>query len=301
MFDISTLRWHVFAGGYVCDNHVIDGKKTRCIAPNVMEAREFFLKERFPLKEDPALFRKFAATELTEKGVLSFANDWGPLWEAHDMGDQFLDPDFEEENICDFTWTYVPVESWYEEIKTMRALIELWDVLGSRKEKKLSEVLDIKREADRDVLQGDVRFKSMPELRWHYFFHEDERPSGVRELAGMCLLYHINGALWDTCSPWLRNGHGRDEGISSCLIPHNLDAALWLMFAQEILGEKKLKQCSYCKRHFELTAEKDERRGRSDKKYCSPKCRAAAFRDRMENAPVRVEQKTKGKRAKKGK
>ena len=300
MFDISTLRWHVFAGGYVCEDRVIDRKKTRCIAPN-MDARDFSLNERFPLESDPALFRKFAATELSEKGILSFADEWGPLWDPHDFGEEFLDPDYEEENITDFTWTYVPNDRWYQEIRTMRALVDLWDVLASPHARKLSEVLDITREPDRDVFHGDVRFKSMPELRWGYFFHEDERPSGVRELARMCLLYHINGALWGTCSPWLRNGCGRDESITSCLIPHNLDAALWLMFAQEVLGEKKLKQCLQCKRHFELSAEKDERRRRSDKKYCSPKCRAAAFRDRMENAPVRVEQKSKGKKERKRK
>jgi hypothetical protein len=56
------------------------------------------------------------------------------------------------------------------------------------------------------------------------------------------------------------------------------------MFAEEILGERNLKQCMYCRRYFEVTKETNDRQQRSDKKYCSPKCRGAAFRERAERS-----------------
>ncbi len=293
--EVSTLRWHVFSGGYLCEDHLIDGKKTRSLAPD-MESRDFSLRERFPLDEDPALFRKFAATELTEKGLIAFANEWGPLWDAHDFGDDFLDPDWEEENITDFTWTWVPIDRVFKEIRIMKSLVDLWDVLEGDHEKKLSDVIDVKREGDRNFVHGELTFKDVPDLRWSFFFEEGERPGGIRELARMCLLYHINSALWGTCSPWLRMGE-RPQNATFCLIPHSLDAALWLMFAQEVLGEKELKQCVYCKAHFEISKVKNDRRQRSDKKYCSAKCRASAFRERandLAHAPKETQPKRKG-------
>lgn len=258
---VAEFRWQVFAGGYA-----VNGEKTRCLNPN--EGVFAPITDRYPLEEDPTLFRKFAATEPTEAGVVSFANQWGSLRSVQD---------FWEES---FTYTSEPTELWFKEIRKMKALVDLWDVLKGAKEMKLADVIEVDKEDFQGDLNGRIAFKQAPDLFWSFFFRKRDKPGGIHELARMCLLELINDSLWGFCSPWLNMGKKPEEN-TLCLTPHNLDAAMWLMFAQEILGEKKLKQCQFCKGYFEVS-EENERRQRSDKKYCSPKCRAGAFRERVE-------------------
>lgn len=275
---VSEFIWQVFDGGYVCNDDRRD-KKTRVLDPNLDELSISVVSERQPLKEDPALFRKFAAVEPTEDGIIAFANQWGPLRSEFNFWEEHLE---EGEEPSSFNWTIEPTELWFEEIKKMNALVGLWDVLQSGKDRNLSEVLEVTKNEQFHGLHGRVHFKTAPKLGWNFFFGKRNRPSGgIRELARLFLLEMINDSLWGFCSPWLDMGRSVDDS-NLRLTPHHLNAALWLMFAQEILGDKKLKQCQYCKGHFEVTKESNERRQRSDKKYCSPKCRAAAFRDRVD-------------------
>jgi hypothetical protein len=259
------------------------------MVPDILE-NDGFLEARYPLEEDPSLHRKFASLEPTEESVLAFANGWGPLKDAHRFCDN--GEEFDEMGETGFAWVGEPVEFWHEQIRRMKALLGLWDLLNSATERTLSQVIDLIRDGDDTMLDVEIRFKDYPELRWYHTFHERDWPGhigflrvrGTRELARMFLIELVNESLWGSCSPWLGIGE-KPDAVTLRLSPHNLHAALWLMFAQEILGEKTLKQCPNCKSFFEIAKEGKERRRRSDKKYCSPKCRAAAFRERVEKTP----------------
>jgi hypothetical protein len=54
------------------------------------------------------------------------------------------------------------------------------------------------------------------------------------------------------------------------LRPANLEAALWLQFAEAVVRNKPMKQCEYCNKWFEPM--------RSDQRLCSPTCRIKKHR-----------------------
>lgn len=283
LVEMSDFRWHVFSGGYESvDCKSKKGKDLRIVVPRTLE--EGSLLERHPLEIAPALYRDFAALELTEVAIISFADQWGPLKNAHEF-----DPQDDGDDETELTaWVSDPVEDWFGEIRKMKALVGLWDVLKEGKEKQLADVIELKQSGDESLWDVEIGFKQAPELKWDFEFSERNWPGfselmgtgGKRTLARRCLIELVNESLWGSCSPWLGVGEKPQE-VRLFFTPHNLNAALWLMFAQEILGERNLKQCEHCKGYFEVTREENERRQRSDKKYCSPKCRVAAFKSRQ--------------------
>src|SRR5262249_44067314 len=123
--EISDFRWHVFSCGYECKDCNVGGETLRIVAPKWRHDDSSFdegnLISRYPL-EEPGLHRKFAELSLTEDAIVNFANAWGPLENAHE-----LEPDEYEERMV--AWKGDDVRSWFEQIRTMKALVELWDVL----------------------------------------------------------------------------------------------------------------------------------------------------------------------------
>jgi hypothetical protein len=288
---LSDFKWHVFTGGYTCQDVNGEEEGSKVVLPDVLE-NEGFLEARYPLEEEPGLYRRFAGLEPSEKAVLSFANEWGPLKNAHTFHDSGAEEEDEEAGEDGFAWTGDPLDFWYTQIRRMKALVDLWQILEDDEEKSLSDVINVKKDADTTLLDVQIHFPANQALFWTHTFHERDWPGylghlkrgGTKELARMCLLDLVNESLWGSCSPWLAV-EGRPDAVTLRLSPHNLNAALWLMFAQEILGERTLKKCVYCKGFFEVASDGKERRQRSDKKYCSPRCRAAAFRERTEITP----------------
>jgi hypothetical protein len=293
--QLSDFRWHVFSRGYKCEGGT--GQNARFVVPKWLdpdpsERRPIEegdldpmagdLNELYPLEDEPGLYRKFAGVDLTEEAVLAFADRWGPLENAHE-----IEPDAFENTMVAFVGD--TIEAWFTQIRRMKALVELWDVLQGKTKKKLADVIHVEKYECSWSWDVEIRFKDHPNLRWNYTFRERDWPGfsellesgGTREVARACLLDLVNESLWESCSPWLSTEED-NERVTLCLTPHNLKAALWLMFAQEILGERNLKQCLCCRRYFEVT--KETRQQRSDKKYCSPKCRGAAFRERAEKS-----------------
>lgn len=296
--ELANFRWHVFSRGYKCEERTLaKGQQARLLVPrwdndadgdgaddaNPIDPLAGDLNERYPLEEEPGLYRKFANLELTEKAIVDFANQWGPLENAH-----AVEPDEIENTMVAFVGD--TIATWFSQIRRMKALVDLRDVLEGKSPKKLTDVIEIDRTESNWSWDVEIRFKDSPQLQWNFTFRERDWPGfsevlesgGTREVARTCLFDLVNETLWGSCSPWLCTNEDNARPVL-CLTPHNLQAALWLMFAQEILGEKSVKQCLYCKRYFEATKETNDRRQRSDKKYCSPKCRGAAFRERTEN------------------
>ena len=287
--EITAFRWHVYSGGYVCQELNRNGKCYRAIGPNLdSSTHDDYLKPCYPM-EQPGLHQTFAGLKLTEEAIVAFANKWGPLKKPHvfhDSGDGF-----DQEAIGEFSWVNEAIDTWYTQIKKMKALLQLWRALKSGTD--ISKFIELRKEKGGEHWRVDICFKKMPELKRDHTFRERDWPGfygqldhgGTRELARIYLFDLINESLWGTCSPWLSIGD-KLEVVAWCFSPHDLDGALWLMFAQEILGEKKVRQCLYCKGFFDTAKEEDHRRKRNDKKYCSDKCRVGAFRERSGDLPI---------------
>ena len=283
---IADFKWYIYSGGYECENSP-DGK-ARLLAPNVLKAISDGIEVRRPLEDEPALHRKFAALEHTEVAIVSFANQWGPLTAEHEFWE---DPELDE-NITDFSWRCESTETWFAKIRRMKAAVDLWDAVKDGAQIKLADVVDFSATKDEYSWHVRICFKHAPELWWNHSFDKSNSPGffsligrgAERIVSRMRLVDLINEALWGTCSPGLGDG-AKHDGLQLLFGPHNLEAAMWLLFIQEVLGQKTFKQCVVCNGHFEVRCDEGARRGRIDKKYCSAKCRAAAFRDRKEVEP----------------
>jgi hypothetical protein len=252
---------------------------------------------------DATIHRTFAALELNESSIISFANQWGPLTGSHERHeDEALPHTGKDEELKDddemfvdsedFYTKFDKIEVWFEKIARMKALVSLWDLVRKRNEVGISELVEFEQIGNEEYCYSvRIRFKSAKTIRWSIDFRPREWPNfsvyfgrgGKIALAQRCILDLINESLWGQSSTGVAAREGSQE-FALLFCPHNLEAVLWLSFVREIVGERTLKQCVFCKKHFEVPSDKDARRQRSDKQFCSSKCRAAAFRERREKS-----------------
>src|SRR5262249_17976064 len=136
--ELADFRWHVFSRGYKCEDRTLTkGHQARLLVPRWLDddadgdgsdgekpidPMAGDLNERYPLEEEPGLHRKFASLELTEQAIVDFANQWGPLENAHEV---------EPDEIEDTMVAYVSdtTEEWFAQIRRMKALVDLRDLL----------------------------------------------------------------------------------------------------------------------------------------------------------------------------
>jgi hypothetical protein len=77
----------------------------------------------------------------------------------------------------------------------------------------------------------------------------------------------------------------RELGLYS--VPKDVVGSIWLQFAEAVAGKKEFERCEVCRTWIEKSgrgrSRKDqERKGRSDRLYCSPRCKQEAYRQRKE-------------------
>ncbi len=73
------------------------------------------------------------------------------------------------------------------------------------------------------------------------------------------------------------NDSGRDsDRMGLHITPRSLIGAMWLQCARILTLNPRFKSCEHCGKWFEISAE--GRRGQS--KYCSSRCKVAAYRSR---------------------
>jgi hypothetical protein len=294
LLQFCTFSWAVFTDGYCCvDFEVADSreKPRRYVEPEF----DGFLRVREPLVERPGLFREFANLPLTEEGILSFADEWGQLLTSPDLGDEADEEESGEEGLItsatSSTWQQPgdTTDQWLNQIKTMNALVCVWDLILTGDEAGLAGVMKAERIGELETVGVD--FTEVPYPHRPCFVNHEDMPglhrrlrSGhLREFAKLGLYDFVNRHFENQCSPWI--GPDRETGSPVIrLTPQNLQAALWLQFADAIAGEKHRRQCRQCKRYFEVSEPGEGRRSRRDKAWCSDACRAAAYRERREEA-----------------
>lgn len=83
-------------------------------------------------------------------------------------------------------------------------------------------------------------------------------------------LVHLYNRRWATVRHELREIDGK---VTRILVPMSLTHFFWIQFAEHLESGAATVRCENCGKWFSRGAGK----GRQDKKYCSDKCRQAAF------------------------
>jgi hypothetical protein len=205
-----------------------------------------------PLKECTGLFRTFGDLTPEPGAMLSFANRYGALgsgWDDHGL--------------------------WKEGIARMKTLVAAWDALTAQKWTTLRDL-----------------FSKFPARGQKTLFQPGTGAKGARpdELvnATVHLLYNEVGGMtfgW-TFGVWSRQSnppvvwHQKAKCPVLKLTPPSLWHAMYLQFAQAILGNKSYQLCQVCGRWFELAPGLN----RADRQTCSDYCRVKLYRIRKQQA-----------------
>ncbi len=224
-----------------------------------------------PLIDNDGLFKEFALqTPPTHEGILAFANKYGALGGSAEV--RVLLPTGAAAAVVG---TGEPAQVWEAEIIEMRRLVTLWESAKSKDSKKLAD--HIKWTIDGAVLYEDQRTKAliangqMNSDRLAYFRRGDLTAPAlwhIQERLNLKLIEHSVSVrlLWDSRT---------HTSLSVHMVPTSLISCLWLQFGKAVAGNRDYRQCGNCEKWFEVGGSTG---ARSDKKFCTPTCKAAAHR-----------------------
>ena len=197
-------------------------------------------------RDHAALFRTFGDLDFRDQNViLAFASTYGLLL-SHDQ--------HQEQVLHDFGHHYAYGEShllWAYEICRMREALQLVRPKTSAAASRDRETWNAQRmEAADDMTPYD-------KLTWLFDVH----------------LQHVQGRM--LIEP--------DLPPRLSLAPRTLLAAMWLQFALAVAGNKKFRQCKFCKRLFEISTEQTG--FRRHREFCAnPSCKTQDYRRRKRTA-----------------
>jgi hypothetical protein len=252
-----------------------------------------------PLTDEPALFRKFADVMPTETSIQVFATRYGGLGVVEFICLPNGRPSHGE-----------PFHLWVEEIRSLKAVLQLWDALTEKRYEDLAHWMYLERgpwdgpeewdfiiryvpdrlpEDDPQVVHMPlVRIPALVPGRWMWSAGDTGRPSGdptIREVSRnpqeLALAYIrelINLRLRDYTSTRLLDREASRDGVplGLSIVPTNLLGAIWLQCARAIEGVGRYQRCPRCQEWFAVPP----KAMRENTNYCSTRCRVAAFRAR---------------------
>jgi len=303
--EMTDFLWQVAGSGYTWGDFdvaftiqrgkavALDKGKVRALTDAVPMGGQYTVRQYLPLREFSGLFRTFSLdTEPTERNVQTFASRYGTLG----VGTGILLPLSDgRANVG----TGETLESWATEIVDMRLAVNLWDAARCGKAVDLERFIHWNQQGvfyENDIRKGFVRSgdgrESKPgTYRFALIAGANTRPDILAHLRSGDLIapafWYLQGVineklekhsvtgrlLWDATD---REG----KQLTVRLVPKNLIGALWLQFAKALDG-RDYRQCENCKLWFEVGG---SRAARSDKKFCSPTCKAAFHRKERERA-----------------
>lgn len=244
------FSWHVLEVGYWIE----EGESGRLLL-RPKSYRPQAARQYPPLNEETGLFKTFANTDPTPKGILGFANRYGTL--------EHLTPGFGE-----------PLDQWVDQIRKVRHTVDIWtsaideDKRQLRKHIKWSdgdrEISAKNHDGSKVVVVSDSRPEMLDRIT----------PKDVIKPALLYVMDVVNKALKEGTS--IRLMWNSAPQLFVC--PSTLQAAIWLQLANAIGGDKEYRECGQCGKWFEIAP----RVGSPTKQYCSTGCRQAAYRQRKE-------------------
>jgi hypothetical protein len=240
-----------------------------------------------PLKEEPALFLKFAGLDDTEEAFAEFARRYGRLTRPHvfaSFADQVI-AEYSADKIEGFAGG---LDEWSGSRLLMSRVVRLWEGLRAGRAT--------------EVISADYRTRIVGESRLVYAATDvpDPVPYGLPpELQfgdrAPLLVVPNTATDRDIAQGLLRRGTARmlvAQGVSLSLAAtgqpygsglrltfgvYTLEAAMWLQLALAIDGNREYQICEVCGEWWDATD------ARSHKKVCSDKCRAKkSYQARMQ-------------------
>jgi hypothetical protein len=294
--------WHM--AGYTKEPQ----ERCACLAPAAGSAEE---KVYQPLKDETGLFLMFARAEPTVAGIARFAAKYGMLGlgaELH-VKPLALESDWrsmtgrvrageltveEVEGIIHDTAE--PVGCWAYQMYSLRAALDLWDLVQQGDSTGLAHRIQWRRGEGGGLAvyyTGIVPPDSKPAApRWPGFGEsliasQDENPQlldSLRpgDLYGPAFAYieHTINARLDGLVAVRSRWAGRRDRLPQRLVPRSLLGVIWLQFAQACDANRKYQDCAHCGRPFEVSPTAF----RASKQFCKDSCRVQAHRKRREAA-----------------
>jgi hypothetical protein len=241
-----------------------------------------------PFRDYRALFRTFAALDGSEAAILAFANKFGALSLGNVTGFPVLGDYFSTVNMGRF-WTAKTegagrqevhgdsFNAWRQRIAVMRHAVGIWNMV---------------RIGDRVALERFIHWKEGPEILYRHpgrvsviaspTYHPEllaQVPPGNTIIpAKMFLVRELQENLTGRVS-W-RPVLSENGDICSRVVPQSLLGCLWLELEDTITGDRTQIPCPVCSEWFEVRSSGV----RSDKMYCSPRCKTKAYRELVHTA-----------------
>jgi hypothetical protein len=254
-------------------------KSIRCLQVSQVEV-EFYE----PLLRSPALFRTFADLQPTERDVLKFANQHGPLGISIPI--VLRSDDWRVLRSGELLGT------WADEIFDLRLALEVWDVARKQQNKgRLEQRISIRR--DRLGIHAFFSYQTPEGLREELICSNRQTDAWRSELAAFlderalhrAALFYVQGKINERLKEHTRArvlySRPRDS-IGLHTVPTNLLGAMWLQFAHAVEGRRDYKRCAECATWFEVSLEEVGYSRRRE--FCRPACRFKAYRERKTEA-----------------
>ncbi len=221
---------------------------------------------RYDPLEKAGLHRTFANLATDAKSITEFANTYGFL--GRTLGR--LDKDGVR------AYWGESMDDWRTEIRNLRFLIHVWDLLQQRKFETLGGYIRVWRNMIADF-HLPPEFTAKTDYPFGYLEIPvsnvpDDTPEAVigKRVARVLLREHIN---WELESGAKAAIDIRDGGSIS-LIPKDLQGALYVHFAKEVIGQVATpRKCAFCEKLFFPKSARTI--------YCSDSCNFKAYRKRI--------------------
>jgi hypothetical protein len=248
----------------------------------------------WPLVDAIGLFRAFADTEISEKGILEFAEKYGALGLSQDI-EIPSDTDTEADTgpiEAGFEFDFGKGESlalWVDEILGLKHVLKVWDAL------QVMSVDDLQTWFRVEDFHGALRasYDAGEPIRRATFTHERSPQTTMQEFQWYLSHAEIRRITEDPSTvalsfirtlieARLREQVGarivyQDEAdlgpLAVNLVPKSLLGAIWLQAAQAIEANKAFGRCRQCRSWFEIPPELVALGKRKDLGYCSVSCR----------------------------
>lgn len=294
-FSLEHFQWSRSSGGYEWRTAKLLRPPQRCLFVRDTTTPSVTTE---PLLTNPGLIRTFAALEPTEAAFAHFANEYGLLgvdFPAVTVARAMKQVREEQHGLSlarrirgGYEALGEPFSEWVAAWREVRAVVTLIDVIRTDVNRLKRAVVVRKNGAEVDQVSWpgglfEVTAQVPPDLRRFSDAAPTQRER-VRRLALGWAQGHINIRLAATgVFPRVLFQEGQNR-FTLHLVPDTLLGAIELQAARVLADDPDFKQCerSGCGRWFELAA--NQRRRQS--KYCSDRCRQAAYRQR-ENSKLR--------------
>jgi hypothetical protein len=272
--ELTAFSWAVTDSGYswtvapIAMDFQAEQREERVLTDLVPVSTPVQITRYNPLKMYTGLFRTFAFdVSPTEDGVRSFANKYGLLGGSATKLISLGNGDVARSE---------PLKPWIEEIATMRLILRVWDAADQVNVEQLRCWIRWDGETGVNFVDDEsgkcawIAHKGMPSEVFEHL-----RPGDLVTPAKWYFQRKVNQKLEEHKALVQLLWTADLSKLRTHFVPKSLIACLWLQLANAAAGSTAYKRCANCNLWIEVGG---TRGSRSDKRFCSPTCKAAKHR-----------------------